>query len=610
MHGKYEILVNILDKIRDEANGTKYSRYLPLPSNVEAIGNARSRAFIHLYLKVMFGIMEFSDRERWITDDANDGGIDAYYIDAETKTIHIVQSKFRANSKNFESKEIELAEILKMDIDRILGGEEEDEIGNSYNGKIKQLQREVAEINDIARYRYRVVILANLSGLSASKVRVLTGGYAAEVFDFQKSYEMLVLPVISGTYFAASEIIIPFDITHKSAGAKISYTVSTKASDCEITVLFVPAIEIAKVMSKYKNSILQYNPRSYLILEGQQVNSAIRSTITESKTNELALFNNGITIISDQTDISERVGQRHKAQLLITNPQIINGGQTSYVLSKIYEDCKAAGNGSSADYSVFEDKEILVKVITLSDNGDPASKQFLIDEISNATNKQTPVIAADKLANDATHKQIQKILFERCGLLYERKRGEFADGLANGYISSSQIIERNHFFRLFYSVIGRIEFSSQKRLFQKNDLTGLNMDDDSLIYRIAMANHLYNLVKPKNKVASKTRINHFAKIHIGVELYGDRPIDSIGSDEANTLNAIWNDFSMGMGARHPSFVVKSKRRWINGEPAEAFNYRLYYKNNAFAADVAKVVADFRSGKIRLEEAPTEESVVT
>ena len=83
MHGKYEILVNILDKIRDEANGTKYSRYLPLPSNVEAIGNARSRAFIHLYLKVMFGIMEFSVRERWITDVANDGGMSWRFLITE-----------------------------------------------------------------------------------------------------------------------------------------------------------------------------------------------------------------------------------------------------------------------------------------------------------------------------------------------------------------------------------------------------------------------------------------------------------------------------------------------------------------------------------------------
>jgi hypothetical protein len=304
---KYQILLNILDQLCNEATSKYQARYNPSSSEPEKLNSARSRAFIHLYLKVLFGILDFDEREKYMTDGSYDGGIDGYYIDQESKVIYLIQSKFRTNVENFETKEISLEEILTMDVNRILEGEEHDENAHLYNGKIKQLQREVSNIADVARYSYRIILLANLANISPSKLRQLTGGYAVEVFDFEKSYEQLIFPVISGTYFTATDISIPIDLSNKNAGSKISYTVKTKISDCEITVLFVPTIEIAKIMNKYKNSILKYNPRSYLDLEGHFVNNAIRETILNTETNEFALYNNGITLLSDETYINEKI---------------------------------------------------------------------------------------------------------------------------------------------------------------------------------------------------------------------------------------------------------------------------------------------------------------
>jgi len=124
----------------------------------------------------MFGLTDFTERERTITDGAQDAGIDGYYIDTDSKTIHIVQAKFRTTRANFESKEITLEELLAMDVTRVLEGESLDESGIEYNGKIKQLQREVSSLPDVARYSYRVAILANLKGIAASRIKQLTGG--------------------------------------------------------------------------------------------------------------------------------------------------------------------------------------------------------------------------------------------------------------------------------------------------------------------------------------------------------------------------------------------------------------------------------------------------
>ncbi|KAL0630539.1 hypothetical protein Q9L58_010612, partial [Maublancomyces gigas] len=328
-----------------------------------------------------------------------------------------------------------------MDIDKILSGDACDTQGNEYNGKIKQLQREISQIPDVARYRYKIILLANLTSISPSNLRKFTDGHATEVFDSERTYQELVFPVITGNYFTASDITIPIDLSNKNAGSKISYNVTTRFSDCEITVLFVPTLEVAKMMYKYKNAILKFNPRSYLEHVGQNVNAAIRSTILDSSTNEFALYNNGLTMLSEETNINEKIGQKNKAQLRIKNPQIINGGQTSFTLSRIYSE-----NKDNAE-AIFADKEVLLKIITLLDNDSPKNKLALIDEISNATNKQTPVINADRLANEEFHKIIQHRVFEISGLLYERKRGEFADGVKDGYVASGAIIERNLFWR-------------------------------------------------------------------------------------------------------------------------------------------------------------------
>ena len=304
---KYEILLNILDRIRHEADSSVHStRYLPDEGNLEQVNQARARAFIHLYLMVGFGVLGFSEREYLIADGTNDGGIDAYYIDKTQRVVLFIQSKFRTTERNFREKEIAISELLSMQISRILDGHTADDNGIEYNGKIKQMIREISQIDDIARYKYHVVLLANVTSITADQLRRLSGGYNVAVFNNEACYKKLVFPVVSGTFFNAADLNIQIDLSNKNAGAKISYSVRTKNGDCDITVLFVPTVEIARVLRKYKNAILQHNPRSYLDLEGQKVNQAIRETIINTQTNEFALFNNGITMISDETNLNKR----------------------------------------------------------------------------------------------------------------------------------------------------------------------------------------------------------------------------------------------------------------------------------------------------------------
>ena len=577
---KYQILIKIIDTIRTSAP-ERYSKLYALDTEDEEHKNqARARTFIHLYLKVSFGLLDFDEREHYITDNTNDGGIDGYYINRDNKVIYFIQSKFRNTKTNFEGKKIELEEILVMDINRILDGEDKNENGIDYNGKIKQLIREISSIDGIGRYNYRVILLANLPTITDAKLKQLTGGFITEIFDYEKCYSNLVFPILSGTYFNASDLNINIDLSNKNAGSKISYTVQTKKGECEITVLFVPTIEIGRIMFKYKNSILKFNPRSYLDFEGKKVNNAIRETIINTDTNEFALFNNGITMLSDETYINEKIGQKNKAQLTVKNPQIINGGQTSFTLSRIYQELLS----TNVD-EVFQNKEVLVKIITLLDKNDDINKIELIEEISTATNQQTPVINADRFSNEKVHVSIQKVLFDRYGLLYERKRGEFGDGIYNSYIDTSKILERNLFFRNYFAANGSIALSRQKKLFLKQKFTEETLTDteklDRFYFGYLSFSSLYKKTNPNKQIESSIA----AKVFAFTQLHKPNKIEDFENAITENIERFQNGWSRFINniPKTPNSVKKKKNKQTGVEILKStFNITIWYETENFA----------------------------
>lgn len=190
---KYDDLVNILDKLRYEAP-KENRRYYPDQTETEKVNQARSRAYIHLFLKVKFGMTDFEQREEFITDGPSDGGIDGYYIDKESKTVYLIQSKFRTTDNNFRNKEIAMEELLAMDVDRIMHGEDKDENDNTYNGKVQDLIRHINEISDMPNWTTKIILMANVKLNVKSRLRTLTGGFDAEVFNYDSLYRTCIPP--------------------------------------------------------------------------------------------------------------------------------------------------------------------------------------------------------------------------------------------------------------------------------------------------------------------------------------------------------------------------------------------------------------------------------
>ena len=457
---KYKSLEAILDGLCEEAR-IAFPKLFDC-STPKQRESARSRSYIHLLLKVRFGLLDVILREHVVTEGGNDGGIDAYYIDHNDHIVYLIQAKYRPNNRNYESKEILYDELLSMDIDRILHGDECDARGIKYRGKIRQMQREISEIEDITQYAFKVILLANVSSIDDVKIHRLIGDYAYEVYDAQRVYDELVFPVVSGTFYKQEHLTIVLAVSPDSKDNRIEYPSDTANGKCIVNIMFVPTKEIGKILYQYKNTILQYNPRSYLGLESNPINENIKRTIESTTTNEFALLNNGITILADKANYSDRIGKANVAKLSLINPQIINGGQTAYTLSKIYERALVKG-----DMSVFDSKEVLLRVIAFDNTNqgvgdDKEKKLLLIEEISNATNQQTEVTESDRRANSPVLIDLQRLIFKDFGFYFERKQGEYDDGLAHKYISEDLIINKESFLRCCIAVSGNPSKARQK----------------------------------------------------------------------------------------------------------------------------------------------------
>lgn len=583
---KYDVLTNILDEYVREGAALKRRKSFFDTSTGERQNQARSRAHIHLYLAATYGVIDFEEREHTITDASNDGGIDAYHIDIDNKIIDIIQSKFRVGPDNFESKNISPEEILSVDLNRILEGHRTDKYGRTYNGHILAFIEKIQKIPDIVRYNVKVTILANVKREQYPLVERLFPGDQTNIVNFDRCYNELVLPTIRGEQHYTSSMRLQIDLSNKSKNSLLSAEIPTAHGSSEVTVVLVPTIEIAKITFRYKNSILRYNPRSYLEFREQRTNEGIRSSIVDIDTGEFAILNNGITIVSDETYVNQRVGSQNRAHVEIVNPQIINGGQTAFTLSRIYEET------SHDDIQrTFAGKEVVLRIITLPQI-DEDSKHELIRSISSATNSQTTVSNIDRSASNDVNRKIAEDVFRMTGLLYEPKRGEYADALRKRYVDRTYIVERSIFTRLMHVACGRYGLAVERKMMRNTGGVLPPILDDSSITAFAELHEIYSSIsqtannQAADKILTDIAFSVFARA-LRLSRTRENGVDELAI-ALKDARALWPDFVRWAHNAAPEFVgTRSVKN--DDEKKRVFSQQKWKRSSRYPHDVQTFV---------------------
>lgn len=576
---KYLNLIQILDNICNEAPEA-FKKYHPNKNNEQEVSKSRSLAYIHLYLKVKYGLSEFLEREKYITEGSQDGGLDAYYIDENKFHIYLIQSKMRESAKGFREKSLTSDELIKTEFDRIIKGKRNDSRGNDFNSKIKKFQDRIKKLSNIGKFDYKVIFLGNIK-YTKSQIEKNIGKLPYQLFNADNCYDELILPLVSGVNFDPDEIMIYININDDNE-SYLEKFVSTSNGESKTMVVLVPALEIAKIMNKYKNAILQFNPRNYLSFEKNNVNSQIRKSIVKNPSNDFAVLNNGITMISDKEVTFNHTGKEGEGQIVITNPQIINGGQTAYTLSEVYRTM-----GSE----VFKDKEVLLRIISVF-NDESSNLNDFIQQISVSTNQQSKVSDADRKSNDPIQVELQTKIYNDFGYYYERKLGEFHTGLKDGYLQREYIIDRVRFIRSYCAFLGNpsdARGNSSDLFFKEKNFKRI-LGRTHEYKKMFFAYNLFLLLIKISRNPSKYTINN--KVGLGLK-FGKHAIISSFKDIGfkNTIDVEFIKDSeellierLSKWKKFEDRIKKKQKNRIYYE-GKAFNFGNYYKGKTINEDI-------------------------
>ena len=147
--------------------------------------------------------------------------------------------------------------------------------------------------------------------------------------------------------------------------------------------------------------IFEANVRDY---QGHNnVNNEIRDTLEIGTAEDFWWLNNGVTIVAE--DVTQPIAK----QLLIINPEIVNGLQTS---NEVYFHFT-----QHPDRVETETRNILLRIIVPDDENSR-------DRIILATNSQTAIPAVALRATDSIHRQIE-MYFKTRGLYYDRRKNYY-----------------------------------------------------------------------------------------------------------------------------------------------------------------------------------------
>ncbi|MEY8232992.1 AIPR family protein [Oscillospiraceae bacterium 50-16] len=150
-----------------------------------------------------------------------------------------------------------------------------------------------------------------------------------------------------------------------------------------------------------KKYIFESNVRDY---QGHtNVNNEIYSTLSEKGAEDFWWLNNGITILASN------ITPATQKQLVITDPEIVNGLQTSNEIYRFFKNHQ--------DLLETETRNILLRIIIPEDENSR-------DRIILATNNQTLIPLVALRATDPIHRQIE-MFFKSRGLFYDRRKNYY-----------------------------------------------------------------------------------------------------------------------------------------------------------------------------------------
>lgn len=508
------------------------------------------------YAFVVFGLatlldLDYKEVFSFITDGGNDKGIDAIYIQND-ENIYFFQFKYFDYKTNKDRCicENEVNKVV-MAVNDIL----DDKIVVNSNFILRDKIEEIKDLkqNLIKPLNAKIYFVSNVEDNKKSLHPNCLSELNTRFNDDYRSFEDINL----------NDLFKLID-TNKKGRKEIVITANGKCNRYDIAgvpsyIINLKARDLVKLYEDGgKDEILTNNIRYYL--SSSKINKAIQDTIKDEKYSRYFwLFNNGVSIIADEVEAPEIFNDGNGNQKIkLTNPSIINGGQTTKTLYNLYQETDLFRTMQTN----IDGIEILVRIYK-------TTYKDLIDRIIQGTNSQNAITIKDLKANDEYQKLIQSY-FKDNGVMLEIKRGEFNSFTYN----PNNFIKNDTLLQAYISLYERkphIAKNSKAEVFNKNYDIIFKKPDKDLPRKFYRSYEIWMFVnnKERNLDGDFLEKNIFIPNATFQIMYMMSLIDSYIIDVDKNLDNL--DDTYNNAVKFLNEIVVRKRKELNDE----------YSNNSF-----------------------------
>lgn len=423
--------------------------------------------------------------QSYITEGANDKGIDALYIDEENKNIYFFQSKYSSvnrEKKDYEDKkqigEKEVEKVKNTVLD-IMNGKEIVNCNIRLREKIEEIR--IAQKNALMPFNVKLYFISNTENKDAihhNAINILKKNFVRDYIEYEDINLNDIFLYLSNNKNKKYDVTITANgqINASIIGGVNGYVFNLKATEL---------IKIYETCGK--DEILSNNLRYCL---NSKINDEIQDTIKNKDYCKFFwFFNNGISIISDTVYAPETFHDGNgNRKLKLVHPSIINGGQTTRSLYNIYKEEPDLFNCNNID-SI----QVLVRVYQ-------TDWPTLIQKITKGTNTQNSIIIRDLKANNEIQNRIKEYFLDN-DVFLETKRGEFND-------KDYKIIKNDAVFQMYISLYEKkphIAKNTKTSIFEKSFdfILDKAKDDEKLAKKFFRSYEIWKIVYDKQNKSSK-----------------------------------------------------------------------------------------------------------
>lgn len=424
----------------------------------------------------------------------HDGGLDGIYLDEDEDVLHIFQVK--SSIKPIGDNEIAKF-IDDFDTLFVYGNPVNKPLNKKVSAELEKY-RNLAKSGRIFDTKLYFIFKGDKSEQDVLLInRHIGSAKNLQVLDSNDLYEQIDSLVSEGR--KRKSIDFSFMAEKSNIGTRtdpqtlISFAIqNVKAVNFRLSTLeLCQLLDEEKRLNNRIDSIFSDNVRGFL--NYNKTNKNIRDTLLNNSDAEYFPFlNNGITVIAERVNIPNAM-QAGLYPIKTTNPVIVNGLQTTYVIYDIYQKDKAKLEGVYVLVRLYETTDIA-----------------LIDKITDATNTQSPINYRDKISNRKFNEHT-RAAFANVGIIYLSKRGETFDVKLktsfNKSVHSETVLK--FWYASFYGYPEIAKNSKSKVLEELFDATTnkdnklnelFNGDKNSAIYQqLLEAFWLYDFIMQKRK---------------------------------------------------------------------------------------------------------------